>query len=502
MLWRTRNLTVLVEDYSDRERQWLAHYLSYVDRKFIPGKRPEERRVQLFNSMTDTFPSGFIAGTWVAAKKEGFTIKAVDERVRPCEPDTSADLQWLRSHPAVDGEITHQVEAVQAAAKRKRGIVWAPTGSGKTEIIIGLTKLLPCQWLLLVHKVDLLKQTAERYERRTGEPAGIVGDGKVKIPKGCHFVVASFQTIHRGYEEGKPEIVRLVRDWAQGLLVDECHALGAGTFWGTVMRAASAYYRFGFSGTPLARGDGRNLLIIGGLGPVVYRIMPQTLIDLGLLATPTIRMVEVRHEPKGKTWRGVHSACVVGNVDRNNRVVEMVKRAEKPALVFVHQVKHGRDLVKRLEKAGLNARFAWGAKSTYQRKELLTQLERGYVDALVCNTIFHEGIDVPSLRSVVVASGMKSKIAVVQRMGRGMRADAKTSKTSFEVWDVADVGCGCTSGKVTVNDDPLTDDPRAPTSHAACRWLEKHTTERKKAYEKEGFTVIIESKQAELDFAK
>lgn len=499
MLWGIGNLTVSVEDHTHEEAQWLSSFLSYVKRSYNGRTNTgREDLTTMFNWALSEFPTGFARSVYKAAIGSGLSVEYEDRRVPPCEPDPDADLSWLRTHPAVEGEIKHQIEAVEAVVKHKRGIVWAPTGFGKTEVSLGLTRAIPCRWLFLVHKVDLLKQTADRYSQRTGLKAGIVGDGQFDVPSDCRFVVCSFQTAYRGYEGGKRRVIRLIEDWAQGLAVDECHAIGADTFWNTVMRTANAYYRVGFSGTPLARGDEKNLRITGGLGPVIYRIMPRTLIDLGLLASPTIRMLPMQHTPKGTTWRGVYSNCIVKNTARNQLVADLIaNRVTRPCLVFVHRVGHGRDLTKRLEKAGLNARFAWGEKSTYQRKELLAQLERGYLDALVCNDIFHEGIDVPSLRSVVVAGAMKSKIAVVQRMGRGMRAT--TSKDTFEVWDIEDRGCGCTKNSKPVDDDPLFDDPRAPTSHTSCRWLERHTKERRKAYEQEGFLVLADDDQLRLD---
>ncbi len=500
MRWLIHNLSTVVEDATDAERRWLSHFLSYVDRSYRPHRpRGEKLRISLFNQLTDEFPTGLATTTYKQAGQDGHTVQFVDERQPPCAPDPDADLEWLRHHPAVDGEIIHQIEAVQAIAKRKRGIIWAPTGSGKTEVAIGAATLLPCRWLFLVHRADLLQQTADRYEQRTGAPAGIVGDGRFDVPDDCRFVVCMFQTTHKGLTNGKRNVTQLVTEWAQGLLIDEVHSEGAESHYNVVMNARQAYYRVGLSATPLARSDGRNLLIIGSLGPVIYRVLPQVLIDLGLLAQPTIRMLEVRHPPSSKsTWQGVNSKHVVKSKLRNARVVAAVQRAEKPCLVFVKQLKHGRDLVKSLEKAGLNARFAYGQKSTLQRKELVTQLEKNYVDVLVCNVIFQEGVDIPSLRSVVIAAGGQSIIATVQRMGRGMRADAATHKTAFEVWDVADVGCGCTSpGKLTPEQRALIEEPLSGeiTVHPACKWLEKHTKIRKRAYEKEGFEVIMEDEK-------
>lgn len=818
MRWTIRNLAIGVTGYNEQERRWLSAFLSYEDKVYQPSVGVRRKLVCLFNTVTEEFPAGLARVVYKAAKAKGFEVEINDVRAPACAPDPDADLEWLHSHPAVEGEITHQVESVEAVIKNKRGVLWLPTGAGKclglgtpvlrydghivpvetidegdllmgpdskprkvtacvigsgpmyrivpkkgttwtcngshvltlvhtvtgdvedisvrdylqkskhwrhchklfqpeqvdfpycmspedtflpldpyflgvwygdgrrdlrqgvqvskpdaeieaacrdtakafglsvrvdtykscptyrlvaprgrpnrllrlmrglvgcgerlplkyllapaderraflaglldtdghlangyyeivqqrrgvardiaflarslgfrvteaekvvngetycrlsilgdamelplrilrkkpqprkqkknvrrvgftvapigvdsyygfslsgdgrfllgdftvthnTEIAIGISKAIPCQWLFLVHRADLLKQTAERYELRTGETAGLVGGGVFNVPDDCRFVVTSFQTAHRQLKDHKQEMWKLIRVWAQGVIVDEVHSMPASTFYNTVMQCAAAYYRVGLSGTPMAGDQGRNLLLMGGLGPVIYRVKPEVLINLGLLARPTIRMVEVPHPASDrKTWRGVYNERVVRNVDRNKAVVETVKNAEKPALVFVQAVKHGHDLKKRLEKAGLNARFAWGEQPLAKRKELRDQLERGYLDALVCNVVFQEGIDIPSLRAVVVASGGKSEIAALQRIGRGMRADKATGKTRFEVWDFADVGCGCKpsdwEGK-----------------HSSCKWLERHTRARQRAYEREGFTVETAGEQLEL----
>ena len=101
----------------------------------------------------------------------------------------------------------------------------------------------------------------------------------------------------------------------------------------------------------------------------------------------------------------------------------------------------------------------------------------GRYDVLICSVIFQEGEDVPDLRSVVIGSAGKSVIATLQRIGRGMRR--ASGKDEFEVFDVADLGCGCMSGP-------------ASHRHPGCKWLDKHTRDRIKAYTTEGHETVLE----------
>lgn len=506
MRWVIGNTLIWVSDAERDERNWLVQYLSYTDRRFHPGKgHYVSAQVTLYQLIDDRFPAGFGRAAFKMAQAQGFTVDIDDPRVVPCQPDPAADLEWLRHHPAVPTPITHQIEGVEAAVKNKRGILWLPTGAGKTEIAIGISKALPCKTLFFVHRADLLAQTAERFQTRTGLPAGVLGDGVREIPPGCRFVAVMFQTAHSALKTGRRDVLDEI-EGAECIIVDEVHSLPADSFYEVVMRAERAYYRFGLSGTPLARGDGRNLLTVGALGPVIYRVMPEVLIRIGLLSNPKIRMVEHRVEPevmerlaprtvepddaadfdlsevitpKKARWRQVYSAAVTKSKARHKRTAEIAAKAAKPCLVFVQEVQHGKAVADAVRRKGMQAEFVWGEEPTAARQAAIKRLVRGEIDVLVCNVIFQEGIDIPSLMSVVVATGGQSTIAALQRIGRGMRADVTTGKTDFEVWDLADIGCGCSR-----------EDPGG--EHPGCRWLRKHTRARIKAYKSEGFTPKIE----------
>jgi superfamily II DNA or RNA helicase len=310
--------------------------------------------------------------------------------------------------------------------------------SGKTEIFCGLCKALPCHWLFVVHRADLMYQAAKRWELRGGHAPGVCGDSTWTPDPKRRLTVATFQTLARGLAKKDPKVLALLHD-AEGLCVDECHTAPAQEFGKVIAETRRAYWRVGLSGTPLDRSDKRAIFAIGGLGPVIFRVSPQQLIDLGILARPIIRAVTLTQDHPAKGWQAAYKHLITQSHVRNAIIVDIVKIAAKPSFVFVKGVEHGKLLTKALLASGIRTEFVWGQKSTDVRAQAIKDLQYGNVDVVVCSVIFQEGIDVPELASVVNAAGMKSAIAALQRIGRGMRSN-RGKKKDFEVWEIRDRG--------------------------------------------------------------
>lgn len=342
--------------------------------------------------------------------------------------------------------------------------------SGKSEIAIGLVRRLPCRWLFLVHRAGLMHQMAERYTLRTGLRAFEVGDGAPVPPVasvlGERLVVATFQTVAAAFKRKEDEAhTKEFLAAFDGIIIDEAHTLPSSTYWRVSMACKNAYYRFGMSGTPLARGDRRSTYTVAALGPVVCHVQPATLIDAGVLTEPTIRVLRVNHKlDEYLDWHEVYSDAIVEDARRNLLVATEAFKAAKPCLVFVQRIEHGEILRRSLERAGVKAEFVWGSKATAERQAAVKRLEAGTIEVIVCSVVFQEGIDIPSLRSVIIGTGGKSVIAALQRIGRGMRVDAASGKTTFDVVDFFDSG------------------------H---KWLETHSRARIRAYQAESYKVTL-----------
>ena len=452
MLLQQNNLYTKVVRATDEERDWLRKQLTFDNAKkayFSNGREPA--KVSIYNMVDECFPSGPLPEVLRVASMDGVQVQVMDVRKPPCVPLGQEETAWLRDY---------QHGATDAVLQATRGIVHLGTGGGKTEVAAALAKRAPVRWVFAVHRTMLAAQAAERFIKRAGEllgsEVGFIGDGKWQ--PGERFTVATFQTLYKAMNDPRRE---KWFDTVDGLIVDECHTLPADTFYKTAMRFRKAYYRVGLSGTPLDRKDKRSFFSVAALGPVVYSYTAGDLVEDGVLAKPRISMVPVRQAGAFQSWDLAYKTLVADSGVRNRHVVATAQRAQKPALVFVKLVEHGKRLAKMMQARGLKADFVWGSDSLASRQAAVKKLVRRDLDVLVCSVIFNEGVDIPELASVVVAAGGDSVIAALQRIGRGMRkADGKDT---FEVWDFDDLGN---------------------------KWTERHSKERKRAYLRERFDVF------------
>ncbi len=204
-----------------------------------------------------------------------------------------------------------------------------------------------------------------------------------------------------------------------------------------MMATPNAYWKIGLSGTPLSRTDSKNLLVVAATGPVIYKIEAEKLIDAGWMSRPKIVMVEVFQDSDLPTYQGVYGALITRSSARNKVIGDLAERADKPCLVFVKEISHGARVAKEISCRGIRCEFLSGTNASEQRLAANKRLVRGDIDVLVASAIYNQGVDIPDLRSLVVAGAGKSSIVTLQRLGRGLRvADGKDTVQVFDIYDV------------------------------------------------------------------
>ena len=163
-----------------------------------------------------------------------------------------------------------------------------------------------------------------------------------------------------------------------------------------------------------------------------------------------------------KKWPGAYDDGIVLNQIRTKALLETVARSPKPAIIMCNHIAHAKIIERNAPYFGIKIAYLDGSYKSSERKKIIRDLVLGIYDAMVCTTIFNAGIDIPQIRTVALASGGKSKVALLQKLGRGLRR--ATAKDKVIIVDFYD-----TSAKI----------------------LEYHSKERLKIWKSEGFEVKI-----------
>lgn len=151
-----------------------------------------------------------------------------------------------------------------------RAIIQAPTGAGKTRVAVGLMALGGGDWVYLAPNEELAVQTQREVDVLYGQ---MKGAGKVTC--------LSYGTLTSAKCEG-----------VTGAVCDEVHRIGCSTM-ARALAQLSCQFRIGLSATPLMRQDGRNSIVVGIIGPVVYTIDIKRLEADGYIAQGIVQQILV-----------------------------------------------------------------------------------------------------------------------------------------------------------------------------------------------------------------
>lgn len=383
--------------------------------------------VKVVNMRTGAFPAGLLPHVVQKLKEEGTHVAIADVREYPeqeyCLAPASNNVELM----------SYQAEAVEQAMKAERGVIHHPVGSGKTEVMVELTRRIGAKGLVLVHRKDLLYQAFERFRKNLDIPGliGIIGDGHYRPH--C-ITIATFQTIYRQAKR-YPNDIRDFLNSIDQVHVDEVQHLPADSF-GYVMRCLpNARYRYGYSATPFkSKGDQEAWTrVVGWTGPVIHALPPEGGVAAGRLVRADIFLLPSGGYVDDSSWPTAYETGVIYNEARNRQIVELAQRVRRggATLILVERLAHGRQLAD-----ALGAPFLYGDTASDVRNKGWQELRDGKQDLTVASRIADEGLDIPNIRFLILAGGGKAGHVLIQRVGRGMRAiPGKDRLTVFDFMD-------------------------------------------------------------------
>ena len=310
----------------------------------------------------------------------------------------------------------YQNIARQTAIIARTGNICMPPGTGKTITALSIIASTRKTAVIFVHKKELLYQWADEIQNRLGVVAGIVGDDKIQLA--LPITVAMVQTAMKLPQS-------LFSDYGMHIW-DECHHASAKTWYPTALKS-KAMFRFGLSATPF-REDGHDLKLRAVMGERIINWGYSQMIEDGWLSRPTIHLMNVGVGAIKGDYHKIYNAWVVANPTRNGLIKTAVESLGGNTYIHVKILDHGR----RLQKMIPGSVFISGRDKMEHRKQTIKDFSAGEIPVLI-STLLGEGVNIPSITNVVLATPYKSLVATQQVVGRALRLtrDRKCNVVDF-----------------------------------------------------------------------
>lgn len=323
--------------------------------------------------------------------------------------------------------------ANERAHGRTRNLLVAATGTGKT-VVAAFDYRRSCQLLghrprllFVAHRIEILQQALRTYRE-------VLRDGSFgQLLSGQHqaddygHLFATIDTLST-----RQLLHTLGSNYWHTVVVDECHRI-AGERFDALAKAIQPTIFLGLTATP-ERSDGQPINRYfnprpDGSPAVELRLWDA--LELQLLAPFEYYACDDATDFSAVPWSRVGEQQAVANLISNNNVRaqlvlrEWARLSANPrasrALVFCVSVEYATFMAEVLCRAGLPAACVHGHTASDERARARQRLESGELCALVTVDLFNEGIDLPTVDTLLLLRPTHSALLFQQQLGRGLR---------------------------------------------------------------------------------
>lgn len=142
--------------------------------------------------------------------------------------------------------------------------------------------------------------------------------------------------------------------------------------------------------------------------------------------------VKIGDEDSGKNRRIAQEVLFLSGESRKRaKLLEVLRRVERPAIVFVNAKKQCDVVARDMEEAGINCTVLHSGKGQELREESLAEFKAGTFDVLVATDVAARGLDIAGVAHVINYD-MPSEIdRYTHRIGRTGRAGKSGKATTF-----------------------------------------------------------------------
>jgi len=405
-------------------------------------------KIRMFNTQNRTMPAGLIQNLSTFLKSQNYEYEVKNAfKTEPVSMDEINKFIETLNLPEHLVPRDYQLEAIFAAINSGRGIYISPTASGKSFIIYVVWRWFRdkgdiSKSILVVPTIGLVNQMFSDFKSYGFDSESnihMITAGSDK-ESDKELIISTWQSIYKLPEKWFEKF--------QLIIGDEVHRFAAVSLNTIMNNLVNAHYRFGFSGT--LDGSNVNELTLEGLfGPIVMVTTTHKLMQEGHVAKFKIKTIVLKYPEKFKKW--FHRSkidykseidLIVFNEQRNRIIVDLVASIkEGNTIVFFKFVdNHGAILKPMIQKAleGTGRKFFYidGSVTSSEREYIRHAVEKESNAVILASTgTTSTGINIVSLRNMIFTTPTKSRITVLQSIGRTLR---QFNNKEAVLYDIAD----------------------------------------------------------------
>jgi superfamily II DNA or RNA helicase len=337
----------------------------------------------------------------------------------------------------------YQAKAVLNAINKKRGIVESPTGSGKSLIIYHIIQFIVaiqtnCKVLLTVPSTNLVRQMYGdflSYGCNGDNICQIYFDEKQNVDLSKQIIISTWQSLQKKDDDYFKQFT--------AIMCDEAHHNKADILRKISQKCVNAEYRLGFTGTvPTSVADKYN--IFSFLGTPIFNFKTHTLIEKGILSQIKIAVLLIQYsisdDEKPKTFDD--EIVFIERLKKRNKVLSYILNIannDENVLILCNHIKHLKIIVAYLQKYHKDKKIytIHGNIKTDDREIIRKNIENDS-GAIIVGTLgtMSTGVNIKKLHHIIAAASVKSRIKILQSIGRGLRQH--DSKDKLIYWDIVD----------------------------------------------------------------
>ena len=466
------NQSIVISNITDYEAEIVSKRFSAVN----PNQRFVDSSYQCwdgvyrrFNKATGKLARPFLGELRKLCRDKKLQLTVIDDR----GPSNIIPIDMSKITPNMLTGITlkdFQVNAIKMITNTEVGIFHIPVSGGKTELMAGMCKAVPCRTAIIAEQLIIIDQIKKRLQLRdVADEIGLFYAGKTptdqlviigsiqslvspkdpgkepirskyKTEKGYNAAIKRYTNRIKAYKsrKKKSDILHKLIGLCDMIFVDEADLATSATYKSLFRYWFKGRRRYGFTGTPFEPTKPvNNLILQEHFGSVIYKQSRQQIEDAGLAVPISYHMV-VFGDYKDKNEASAYDIAVddyiVYNKDFHALIANLCAKITKDddgTLILV-----GRDdLGHALKELIPNSDFIHGMTPKKKRPIILKEFEDRKINVLIGGKNVRRGLDLRGgCENLVIATGGKNQSEFEQAVGRGRRLNKRGMTNVYDIY--------------------------------------------------------------------